>query len=196
MLTQFRTDKVQPTNRVYCCWRQTSTVCDTVLYNICFCVLKLDLGTVRDRRGSFVKNRGAHLVSPGLKGGHEICVSVYVCLWIEKQNRTAALTRVLKGCVKAAGWGTGDNEGEGGGRNEMSIKWQSKEIMSRWSHILILFCLFLSFFFLTQRQVNTCKNRQSDVKSFVFGSANKEKSNINWSMSWVTMLCCLSQPKA
>ena len=39
------------------------------------------------------------------------------------------MTRVLKGCLKAAGWDARDDEGAGGEvRNEMSIKSQSKNI--------------------------------------------------------------------
>lgn len=169
------------------------------MYQICFCVLKLDLGTVRDRRGSFVKKRGAHLVSPGLKGGHEICVSVYVCLWIEKQNRTAALTRVLKGCVKAAGWGTGDNEGEGGGRNEMSIKWQSKKIRMRWSHTLILFC-FLSFFDSKKRKHLQKKAQTDDMMlHHLYLALQIIKRQISIDQchgSQRHIVLCLSQPKA
>lgn len=46
---------------------------------------------------------------------------------------------MLKGCVKAAGWGTRDNEGEGVGRNEMSIKSQSKGNKGVGSSLLFCF---------------------------------------------------------
>lgn len=46
------------------------------------------------------------------------------------------LTRVLKGCVKAAGWGVRDGEGRGKGDGQqdggqMSIKCESKKIKVR-----------------------------------------------------------------
>lgn len=128
---------------------------------LCVCVSKLDLGTVRDGRGSFVKNRGAHLVSLGWRGATKF---VYVCLWIEKQNRMAALTRVLKGCVKAAGWGTRDSMGGGWGWNvhQISIK-ENKGVASsllshthKWTH--------------AKTSTQTTLNH---VKPFVFDSANE-----------------------
>lgn len=95
---------------------------------------------------------GAHLVRPGRAGvvvvvGGSAMKFVFVCLWIERQNGTAALTRVLKGCVKAADWGTRDSVEQcgdliwGGGvvvvgwKVKLSnVKSQSKGIRERLQH--------------------------------------------------------------
>lgn len=89
-----------------------------------------------------------------------LCVFVHthVHLWIDKQNRRAAVTRVLKGCMKAAGWGMMDNE-EKGERGLREIKCLSNHKQHKGWGIIIVF----SSFFHTNTYNNPvfcCMNKQ------------------------------------
>lgn len=76
------------------------------------------------------------------------------------------MTRVLKGCVKAAGWGMRDDGGEGGGRNEMSIKSQSKNIRV-WDHHFVFFPSQ------THRLTHKTSTQTHKIMLFAFGSTNQ-----------------------
>lgn len=142
------------------CFKFTSTLCDVgsvrVKTNAYMC-LNYNWGQSKTG-GAPLENQGAHLLSGGGRKQN-----LFLFLRIEKQNRKAALTRVLKGCVKATDWGT-----KGGG--EMTIKFQSKiclrSQMVKWGWTILSLMLQIQYY------INVTSNKNI-LKYKVIGSVDR-----------------------